>query len=172
MKKTIIAVLGIVMVTGTLMAAPGQNRRSRTGMLFRLVSSVRAELGLNETQNQKLDQLLNEVRSYWQNQVKGFKGQRDKMMDEFVSDNFNAEAIRVERQKLRDQRRAEIEKFMTAKIQALHDLLTKEQRQKLLEIAREKRQQFMNMRKGRRGGRMGGGMQQGGHPGMGMQHNW
>ncbi len=166
MKKTLIAVLGILMVTGTLMAAPGRNRsKDNNSMLFRLVSSVRAELGLTETQNQKLDKLLNEVRTYWQSQMKGMKGHRDKMMDEFVSDNFNAEAIRVERQKLRDQKRAEIEKFITVKIQALHDLLTKEQRQKLLAIAKERRQHFMNnMRKGRRGGRM----QHGGYPGMGM----
>ena len=176
MKKTIVAVLAIVMTAGTLMAAPAQNRRNRAGMLFRLVASVRAELGLNETQNQKLDQLLTEVKTYLQNQVKGVKGQQDRMMDEFVADNFNAEAIRAEREKLRDQKRVEVEKFMTAKIQALHDLLTKDQRQKLLEIAKEKRQQFMNMRKGRRGGRMGGrmngGMQQGSHPGMGMHNNW
>ncbi|NOZ12167.1 MAG: periplasmic heavy metal sensor [Acidobacteria bacterium] len=170
MKKTVITVLGVLMIAGTLMAAPGRDgSRDHAGMLFRLVSSVRAELGLNETQNQKLDQLLNEVRTYWQSQMKGIKGQRDKMMDEFVSDNFNAEAIRVERQKLRDQKRAEIEKFLAEKIQVLHDLLTKEQRQKLVTIMKQKRQNFMNnMRKGRRGGRMGGGMQQGAFPGMGM----
>ena len=169
MKRTIIAVLGIVMVTGTLIAAPGRTRQNRSGMLFRLVASVRTELGLNETQNQKLDALLTEVKNYWQNQVKGLRGEKDKMMDEFVSDNFNAEAIRVEREKLRDQKRAEVEKFMTGKIQALHDLLTKEQRQKLLEIAKEKREQFMNM-KDHRGGRMDRGMRKGGR--RGMQQNW
>ncbi len=176
MKKTIIAVLGIVMVTGTLIAAPGRTRQNRSavrqnrsGMLFRLVASVRTELGLNETQNQKLDALLTEVKNYWQNQVKGLRGEKDKMMDEFVSDNFNAEAIRVEREKLRDQKRAEVEKFMTGKIQALHDLLTKEQRQKLLDIAKEKRQRFMDMR-GRRGGRMDRGMRDGSR--SGMQQNW
>lgn len=176
MKKTIIAVLGIVMVTGTLMAAPGRARenrpdvrQNRAGMIFRLVASVRTELGLNETQNQKLDALLTEVKTYWQNQVKGLRGDKDKMMDEFVSDSFNAEAIRVEREKLRDQKRAEVEKFMTGKIQALHDLLTKEQRQKLLDLAKEKRQQFMNMR-GRRGERMDRGMRDGSRGGM--RQNW
>jgi len=176
MKKTIIAVLGIVMVTGTLMAAPGRARenrpdvrQNRSGMIFRLVASVRTELGLNETQNQKLDALLTEVKTYWQNQVKGLRGDKDKMMDEFVSDSFNAEAIRVEREKLRDQKRAEVEKFMTGKIQALHDLLTKEQRQKVLDLAKEKRQQFMNMRN-RHGSRMERGTKRGGR--QGMQNNW
>ncbi len=177
MKKTIIAVLGIVMVAGTLMAAPGRTRQNRpnvrqnrTGMLFRLVASARTELGLNETQNQKLDALLTEVKNYWQNQMKGVKGQQDKMMDEFVSDSFNAEAIRVEREKLRDEKRAEVEKFMTQRTQALHDLLTKEQRQKLLDIAKEKRQQFMNMRNNRRGGGMDRGTKRGDR--RGMQNNW
>jgi len=172
MKRTIIAVLGIVMVTGTLMAAPGRPRENRPNvrqngpaMLFHLVASVRTELGLNESQNQKLDQVLTEVKTYWQNQMKGLRGEKDKMMDEFVSDNFNAEAIRVEQEKLRDEIRAEAEKFMTGKIQALHDLLTKEQRQKLLDIAKEKREQFMNM-KDRRGGRMDRGMRKGGSRGM------
>lgn len=169
MKKTIIAVLGIVLVTGTLMAAPGRTRQNRPGMLFRLVASVRTELGLNESQNQKLDALLTEVKTYWQNQVKGLRGDKDKMMDEFVSDSFNAEAIRVEREKLREQKRAEVEKFMTGKIQALHDLLTKEQRQKLLDLAKERRQKFMKMRD-RRGGRMDRGMRDGRRGGM--RQNW
>lgn len=176
MKKTIIAVLGIVMVTGTLMAVPGRTRQNRpevrqnrTGILFRLVATARTELGLNETQNQKLDALLTEVKNYWQNQVKGMESQQDKMMDEFVSDSFNAEAIRVEREKLRDQKRAEVEKFMTQKTQALHDLLTKEQRQKLLDIGKEKRKQFMNMRN-RRGSGMERGTKRGGR--QGMQNNW
>ena len=159
------------------MAAPGRNRQNRpevrqnqTGMLFRLVASVRTELGLNETQNQKLDALLSEVKSYWQNQMTGIESQQEKMMDEFASDNFNAEAIRADREKLRDQKRAEVEKFMTQKIQALHDLLTKEQRQKILDIAKDKRQQFMNMRNNRRGGGMDRGMKRGGR--QGMQNNW
>ncbi|NOY23022.1 MAG: hypothetical protein GXO70_05895 [Acidobacteria bacterium] len=176
MKRTVIAVLGIVMVAGTLMAAQGrvrQNRpnirQNRTGMLFRLVAAARPELGLNETQNQKLDALLTEVKSYWQSQVKAMKGRQDQGMDEFVSDSFNAEAIRVEREKMRDQKRVEVEKFMTQKIQALHDLLTKDQRQKLLDIAKDKRQQFMNM-KDHHGSRMDRGMKRGGR--QGMQNNW
>ncbi len=167
MKKTFVAVLGILMLTGTLVAAPARNRQNHAGMLFRVIASVRAELGLNADQNQKLDALLMDVRTYWQNQVKGMMGQRDKMMDAFVSDNFNAEAIRGQREKIRAKKRLEVEKFMAAKIQELHDLLTKEQRQKLVEILKEKRQRFMKMRGGRKG-RMGHGMHNGTHPGMGM----
>lgn len=163
MKRTLMAALIVLLVTGTAMAAPrGHRQKGMEGdrgphgtMIFRLIASVRTDLDLTADQNAKLDQLLNEVKGFMETERDSFQSNRETMMDQFVAEDFDAAAIHANRMKLRDERRDRFESFMVEKIQALHDLLTQEQREELATILEEKRDRMRGNRSGRglRGGR-------------------
>ncbi len=139
MKKLIIVLVALAMAGSVAMAAPrGQQRgvkRGAPGMMFRLVAEFRAELNLTADQNQQLDDLLNEVKGKLKNRREERGGQ---MGEAFIADDFNAQAIHEARQAEREQFRAEMQTYMADKIQRLHDILTKEQREQLVQLAEEK----------------------------------
>ncbi len=157
MKRTLMAVLVAFLVAGTAMAAPRGPRQKgvegeagpREGMMFRLVASVRTELNLTAEQNTQLDQLLNEVKEFMASERNTFRTNRESMMDQFVAEDFDAASIQASREKLREQRRDRMQSFMIQKIQALHDLLTLEQREQLKEIVKEKRSEMRGNRQDR-----------------------
>ena len=161
MKKLIIVVTVLAVAATVAMAAPRgkrdgrQGRPGSAGMIFRLASEFRAELNLTAEQNQKLDALLNDVKAKFEAQRNKMRPAEGEMGDAFVADDFNAKQIHADRQAKREAFREEMETYMTAKIQELHDLLTKEQRQKLMELVEEKVEQFKDRANDRRGGREG-----------------
>ncbi len=163
MKRTLMTVLVVFLVAGSVVAAPrGSRQKGMEGdrgphgaMMFRLIASVRTELSLTAEQNTKLDQLLNDVKGFMETERDTFCANRETMMDQFVAEDFNAAAIHANREKLREQRRDRMQSFMIEKTQALHDLLTQEQREKLATILKEKRDEMRGNRprRGSRGGR-------------------
>ena len=161
MKKLIIVVTALAVAATVAMAAPRgkrdgrQDRPGGAGMIFRLASEFRAELNLTAEQNQKLDALLNEVKAKFEGQRSKMRPPQGEMGDAFVADDFNAKQLHADRQAKREAFRAEMETYMTAKIQELHDLLTKEQRQKLMDLVEDKVQEFKDRARDRRGSREG-----------------
>ncbi len=148
MKKLFISVLVILMAVSVMASQVGQmgrkgNNKHKAGMLFRLVQKARVDLNLTADQNQKLDKLLKEVRDYRTNMMQAMKNKRQSMVDNFISDNFNPEKLYEQRQKEREVQRENARKFMSAKMLELHNLLTKEQRQKLVEFAKTARSKMM-----------------------------
>lgn len=153
MKKLIIVLVALAMAGSAAMAAPrGQRgaKRGGPGMMFRLVAEFRAELNLTAEQNQQLDDLLNEVKG----KFKDRRGERGDMGEAFVADDFDARAMHEARQAEREQFRAEMQTFMADKIQQLHDILTKEQREQLVQLAEEKGQEMRKRMGDRRQSRM------------------
>jgi len=162
MKRTWLIALALVVTVGMATAAPrgmqGREGNRGPGMLFKFVAAVRADLGLSADQNQKLDALLNDVRNFYRQEMQQVRSKGEMLGEEFVSDAFNATAIQTERKKAMEERRQRVEAFMSSRIQQLHDLLTKEQRQKLLDLMKEKRQERMQRMRDRRPmGRRGAG---------------
>lgn len=146
MKKLFILVLAVAM-TLTVFAGPqggrkGMRGQDKEGMIFKLVERARVDLNLTADQNQKLDTLLKEMRDYKEKIMKTVKVKKQSMIEDFVSEDFNPEAMQQQNQAERDAVREEARKFMTAKIKQLHDLLTLEQRQKLVDIAKQKKEKM------------------------------
>ena len=159
MKKLIIVLVALAVAGTTAFAAPRGQRDGRRGnnpgMMFRLVAEVRAELGLSAEQNQKLDALLSEVKGKFDSLRQGMQGNRGELGEEFIADDFNAEKVHAERQARRDAMREEMQGYMAGKFQQLHDLLTKEQRTKLIQLAEEKGKEMRKRMDGTRGSREG-----------------
>lgn len=163
MKRTLIGLLAILLTAGMVTAAPRGprqkgvegNRGPHGALMFRLVASVRTELNLSAEQNTQLDQLLNDVKAFIETERDSFRDRGDSMMEQFVSEDFDAASIHADREKRREELRARAQSFMIGKTQALHDLLTLEQREKLAEIMDEKREEMRGKRprRGSRGGR-------------------
>jgi Spy/CpxP family protein refolding chaperone len=147
MKKILISVLVILMAAFVMARPMGQMGRkgnnNKSGMLFRIVQQARVNLNLTAEQNQKLDNLLREVRDFRTNMMQMMKSKRQNMIDSFVSDKFNPEKLYEQRQKERDAQREKARKFMSGKMVELHNLLTKEQRQKLVEFVKTARNRMM-----------------------------
>jgi len=140
MKKLFILTLAMV-VSVSILATPmghkgmrGAKQHSKAGMLLKLVQNARVDLNLTAEQNQKLDNLLKEVKEYRSNMMKAMKEKKQTMMDNFVNDDFNPEKAHEKAKAERDAKKEEVE---------LHDMLTKEQRQKLIEIGQQAHKKMM-----------------------------
>ncbi len=110
----------------------------KTLMFFKVVKNSREKLNLTEKQNVRLDKILREVEDFTQKIKKERK--KDNFSEQFIDDSFDPFKIEEEKQRKRE----EIKNFYLSKIKAIHDLLTKEQRQMLVNIIKEKKE---NMRK-------------------------
>ena len=152
MKKILLLTMLVAFPLITLAAPPmrqhmpirvnsHQKGALKTFMFFKAVKDYREKLNLTAKQNVELDRILREVENF----TKKIKEERKKnnFEGQFISDSFDPFKIEKEKQK----RQEEIKNFYLSKIKAIHDLLTKKQRQTLVNIIKEKKK---NMRKLRR----------------------
>ena len=160
MKKLIALLVISTAAFSTLYGAPHgrksmkkHDRQDRHGMMFKLIESARVDLNLNEKQNTKLDKLLSDVKTYHDNMMKERQAKMAAHVDSFVDDNFDPEKFQANNEAARVKKREESKKFFSEKIKELHSILTKEQREKLVSIAKEKRENFRSKRKDFRGKR-------------------
>ncbi len=152
MIKKVFALMVLTAFTlGSLAYAPAGKRMNRpnpqmrgglkTFMFFKAVKNSREKLNLTEKQNVQLDKILRDVEAYTE-KIKEEK-RKDTFAERFVSDSFDPFKIEEEQKRKKE----EIKNFYLSKIKAVHDLLTKEQRQILVDIMKEK---VKNMRKARK----------------------
>ncbi|BBB32524.1 hypothetical protein TTHT_0972 [Thermotomaculum hydrothermale] len=135
---TVLVVFSIISFAQRPMGHPGKTNAPhlkgafKTFMFFKVVKDSREQLNLNEKQNVELDKILRDVENF----TKQLREERskDNFGNRFVSNSFDPFKFEQERQK----RQEEVKNFYLSKIKAVHDLLTKEQRQKLVDIMREK----------------------------------
>jgi len=125
--------VGIRRVSPAYSKMPASRESSKVMAFFRAVKNSRAQLGLNEKQNAELDKILREVDNYTKNLKK--QPESNYFETNFVYDSFDP--FKMDSEKIR--RQEEARKFYLSKMKAIHDLLTKEQRRKLMTYMKTKR---------------------------------
>lgn len=148
MLLTVLAVFSLVSLAKIPMRQPEMMKvkpnpkgAMKTLMFFKAVKDSREKLNLTEKQNVRLDKILRDVEAYTRKLKEERK--KDNFADQFVKDSFDP--FKIEREKQRKQE--EIKNFYLSKIKAIHDLLTKEQRQTLVNIIKEKVQNMRKLKK-------------------------
>ncbi len=129
---TIFAIFSLTTFSMPGMAHRGHEGFMKTMMFFKMVKENREKLNLTPDQNSKLDRILRDVENY----TASLKEEKGKMnfLDNFVQDSFDPFKFEEEKKKKKE----EIRNFYLSKIKAIHNLLTKKQREKLVSIIKEK----------------------------------
>ncbi len=100
---------------------------------FRTIKNSREKLGLTEKQNVQLDKILRDVENY--NKSAKVQTNNNFLGDNFISDSFDPFKIDNARRRQKEEAR----KFYLSRIKAVHDLLTKKQREILVSIMKNRR---------------------------------
>ncbi len=137
MKRLTGILMGILVVSTAALAAPRPVNRNLDERLFGAFLEFRAELGLTEDQNVAVDDLLNEMK-----EARIAVRQRElqhvqQAFESFISDEFDPRLLLPLPDEVREELQQQYNLFMAEHTVALHDILTPEQRQLLVDLMAE-----------------------------------
>lgn len=139
MKKVFVLMAGLAVLSVTAMAGPAGVQRGLDEHLFGTFVQHRAELNLTEEQNTQVDALLQEMKdakiATWQREIEHVQ----KALASFVSDEFEPGLMLPIPADILAEMARKYNLFMAQETLKLHDILTPDQRQQLVEMMAEQR---------------------------------
>ena len=140
MKRLILLVAGIVLVAGMVPLQADPVNKGLDERMFGAFIHFRAELNLTEEQNVLADELLNEMKeaaiAIRLREIQHIEN----ALASFISDDFDPRLMLPLPLEVQAEIREHYNLFMAQKVLALHDLLTAEQRQLLVDLIIENRE--------------------------------
>jgi len=134
MKKLLMITLGTLVFAATVSAGPVHAQRGLDERLFGAFIQHRAELNLTEEQNTAVDALLQEMKeariAARQREIQHIQ----EALASFVSEDFDPALMLPLPPEVVEQIRIAYNTFMAEKTAALHDILSPEQRQLLVDL--------------------------------------
>ncbi|NOY23816.1 MAG: hypothetical protein GXO70_09955 [Acidobacteria bacterium] len=135
MKKALGLMMGLVLLSVTVTAAsPAGVQRGLDERLFGVFVQHRAELNLTEEQNTQVDALLQEMKdariAVWQREIEHVQN----ALASFVSDDFQPGLMLPIPPDILAEMTQAYNRFMAQETSKLHDILTADQRQQLIEL--------------------------------------
>ena len=150
MKKAMVVVMGLMVASAVFaqghgmrpgrMAMMEKAHPAGGAMLVMLIDKHRGELNLAADQSAKLDRILEDIKAFRMEKMEGKKEHRDDMLESFASDSFDPARLKEMKEAEHKKHREEVEAFMDRKMKEVHGLLTPDQRKKVVEIAKAKRE--------------------------------
>ncbi len=134
MKRLTGIILAVVVLTVTGLATPGPGNRGLDERLFGAFLEFRAELGLTEEQNVAIDDLLNEMKEARIAMQERHRQHVQQAFESFISDDFEPRLMLPLPDELQEELQQQYNVFMAQHTVALHDILTAEQRQLLVDL--------------------------------------
>lgn len=134
MKRLTGIFMAVLVLTVTGFAAPGPGNRGLDERVFGAFLEFRAELGLTEEQNVAVDELLNEMK---ETRIAVRQRQREHVQQafaSFISEDFDPRLMLPLPEELQEELQRQYNVFMAEHALALHDILTAEQRQLLVDL--------------------------------------
>jgi len=123
-----------LLVAGTLWAQTASAPKGLDERLFGAFIHFRADLGLTDEQNIAADELLNEMKEAAIAIRERERAHAMNALASFLSDDFDPRLMLPLPEEVRDEIRHQYNVFMAQHTLALHDLLTPEQRQLLVDL--------------------------------------
>ncbi len=134
MKKALVLMVGLAVLSVTAMAGPAGVQRGLDERLFGTFVQHRAEMNLTEEQNTQVDALLKEMKdariAVWQREIEHIQT----ALASFVSDDFQPDLMLPIPPDILEEMNRAYNLFMARETSKLHDILTAEQRQQLVEL--------------------------------------
>ncbi len=134
MKKSLVLILGLAVLSVAAMAGPAGVQGGLDERLFGTFVQHRAELNLTEEQNTQVDALLQEMKdariAMWQREIQHIQ----KALASFVSDDFEPGLMLPIPPDVLAEMTQAYNRFMAQETVKLHDILTADQRQQLVEL--------------------------------------
>ncbi|MCK5879123.1 MAG: hypothetical protein KAH24_05055 [Holophagae bacterium] len=134
MKKALVLMVGLAVLSVTAMAGPAGVQRGLDERLFGTFVQHRAEMNLAEEQNIQVDALLKEMKdariAVWQREIEHIQT----ALASFVSDDFQPGLMLPIPPDILEEMNRAYNLFMARETSKLHDILTAEQRQQLVEL--------------------------------------
>ena len=139
MKKVFVLMAGLAVLSVTAMAGPARVQRGLDEHLFGTFVQHRAELNLTEEQNTQVDALLQEMKdakiATWQREIEHVQN----ALASFVSDDFEPGLMLPIPADILAEMARKYNLFMAQETLKLHDILTPDQRQQLVDLMAEQR---------------------------------
>ena len=134
MKRLTGVFMAVLVLTVTGFTAPGPGNRGLDERLFGAFLEFRAELSLTEEQNVAVDELLNEMKEARLALQQRHRQHIQQAFESFISEDFDPRLMLPLPEELQEELQRQYNVFMAEHALALHDMLTMEQRQLLVDL--------------------------------------